>query len=293
MNVPALWYIVERMQGRIASQIRVLLGQPPLDQAQFDAPLSKQRRIIALRDAGRNASQSDEFRHGEWVEQHIADGWKYGETFNAAEKTHPNLVPWTQLKPEEQAKIRIFRIVAEATSEIDALMSNVPEDVAVGAVSGCGGHPVGPLGAAVSMGAIGPVGPVGEPVKMTPRQIASDRLDKEFVDYIRRYGQMPLSYLATDSTYAELERCGLLVHEKQACEKDDDRTYPPVIFGRIPVHRYCVEQRQDESGGCSYVVTPPYRSGFQPWRAGMWSLQVCPVVHLYDANELGNGFGPT
>jgi len=104
-------------------------------------------------------------------------------------------------------------------------------------------------------------GPPGDP--MTPKQTKLDALSDKLVRYITKHSKMPLSYLATDSDFKDLEKSGLLQYPKVACREGETCEDPPVIFGQIPVHRYSVEYslRTD----CC-VVLPPYDPGFQPWR---------------------------
>lgn len=111
-----MWLLIERMQGEIAGVLREMLGEPPYDQALFDAE-QRHRRIVALqREADAEGDAND--KHNRWIAQHEDDGWTYGPTFDPAAKTHPNLVPYDQLSPEAKAKIRIFSICAKYGSLI-------------------------------------------------------------------------------------------------------------------------------------------------------------------------------
>ncbi|HEY0323439.1 MAG TPA: RyR domain-containing protein [Pyrinomonadaceae bacterium] len=47
--------------------------------------------------------------HENWMREKLEDGWRYGETKDANAKTHPWLVPFEQLPPEQQAKDYLLR----------------------------------------------------------------------------------------------------------------------------------------------------------------------------------------
>lgn len=75
-----------------------------------EAPLWQQESAIsgvtfhlANPDAGDSAS------HDEWMRHKLADGWKYGSVKDAEAKTHPCIVPFEQLPPDQQFKDKLFR----------------------------------------------------------------------------------------------------------------------------------------------------------------------------------------
>ena len=107
-----VWTTLEAMQGQIAREIRVMLGEEQLDQKLFTQE-QRDRRIEALKKCAREAL-SDEDCHISWMKMHEEMGWVYGPEFNPARKTHPNMLPWEQLWPETRSKAKIFAIVAQA-----------------------------------------------------------------------------------------------------------------------------------------------------------------------------------
>ena len=56
-------------------------------------------------------------QHEEWMRHKIEDGWTYGKKKDAAAKTHPCIVPWDQLPPEQKIKDMLFRAVVEAAKD--------------------------------------------------------------------------------------------------------------------------------------------------------------------------------
>jgi len=55
-----------------------------------------------------------EASHEAWTAHKLADGWVYGPVKDPESKTHPCLVPFAELPPEQQAKDFIFRAVVHA-----------------------------------------------------------------------------------------------------------------------------------------------------------------------------------
>ena len=52
--------------------------------------------------------------HDSWSAEKVRDGWVYGEKKDPVAKTHPCLVPFDGLPPEQQAKDYIFGAIARA-----------------------------------------------------------------------------------------------------------------------------------------------------------------------------------
>lgn len=50
-------------------------------------------------------------QHDSWMADKIAQGWEWGSEKDAERKTHPCLVPFDQLPPEQQAKDHLFKAV--------------------------------------------------------------------------------------------------------------------------------------------------------------------------------------
>ena len=118
MNEHNVWKILEKMQGEIAGQIRILLGESAYDQRIFTDE-ERQRRIQAMKKCG-HQNTSDEVRHESWMKMHLDSGWVYGAEFDPQKKTHPNLLPWDQLPPSTKVKAKIFDIVSKAGVEMFA-----------------------------------------------------------------------------------------------------------------------------------------------------------------------------
>ena len=63
---------------------------------------------IANPDADASAS------HDSWMDQKVAEGWVFGEVKDAEKKTHPCIVPFGDLPPEQQLKDVLFKATVHA-----------------------------------------------------------------------------------------------------------------------------------------------------------------------------------
>jgi hypothetical protein len=52
--------------------------------------------------------------HSAWMRAKLATGWSYGPEKNPDLKTHPCMVPYDQLPPEQRAKDHLFKAVVQA-----------------------------------------------------------------------------------------------------------------------------------------------------------------------------------
>lgn len=67
---------------------------------------------VKFRLANPNAKESAQ--HDAWCADKIKDGWTYGPVKDAAAKTHPCLVDFDALPPEQKAKDVLFCAVVDA-----------------------------------------------------------------------------------------------------------------------------------------------------------------------------------
>lgn len=61
-----------------------------------------------------NPDAGDEASHENWLALKVQEGWVYGRPKNPDTKTHPCIVPFADLSPEQQFKDRLFRTVVHA-----------------------------------------------------------------------------------------------------------------------------------------------------------------------------------
>jgi len=117
-----VWEILEAMQGQIAAEIRVMLGEAALAQSLFTQE-QRDRRIEAMKKCAAE-STSDVERHESWMAMHREQGWQWGPEFDPAKKLHPNLLPWSELPESVKSKAKIFDIVAKAARSIEISLLN-------------------------------------------------------------------------------------------------------------------------------------------------------------------------
>jgi RyR domain len=57
------------------------------------------------------AGETPEQVHAAWVERLTAEGWTLGDGKDPLAKTHPCLLPWRELPPEQQVKDLLFAAI--------------------------------------------------------------------------------------------------------------------------------------------------------------------------------------
>jgi hypothetical protein len=86
-----------------------------------DAPdWQRESKIAAVSAISKGETITPEEQHKRWMCEKLEDGWKHGEIKDAAAKTHPCLVPYAELPPEQRAKNKIFRVVAIGLLQAEA-----------------------------------------------------------------------------------------------------------------------------------------------------------------------------
>ena len=79
------------------------------------APLWQKESVIAgARAVAAGTTKTPEEQHQAWMNHKIAEGWVYGPEKDNLLKTHPCLVPYSQLSEEDKRKDLIFRAVVKA-----------------------------------------------------------------------------------------------------------------------------------------------------------------------------------
>lgn len=61
-----------------------------------------------------NPGAGDSASHDNWMAEKVADGWVFGPVKDPEAKTHPCIVPFEALPPEQQFKDRLFRTIVHA-----------------------------------------------------------------------------------------------------------------------------------------------------------------------------------
>ena len=74
----------------------------------------RESAVNGVRHFIENPDAPDSAQHDAWCDDKYANGWVYGETKDAIKKTHPCLVPFESLPPEQQAKDVLFKAVCRS-----------------------------------------------------------------------------------------------------------------------------------------------------------------------------------
>ena len=95
-------------------------SQPPWE----DAPDWQRDSTVAGVQAVRNeTAKSPEEQHESWMALKISEGWVYGPIKDAEKKTHPCLLPYSELPDDQKLKDHLFRAVALACAGATAAAS--------------------------------------------------------------------------------------------------------------------------------------------------------------------------
>ncbi|MEV3895282.1 RyR domain-containing protein [Streptomyces anulatus] len=94
---------------------QVATGDPAVSPGWDEAPeWQRDAAVDGVRQALRGASAEE--LHESWLEFKRADGWTYGAVKDGAARTHPCLVPYAELPPEQRQKDTLFGAIVAALS---------------------------------------------------------------------------------------------------------------------------------------------------------------------------------
>lgn len=99
-----------------AARLAAIAAQAPVVPAVWEsreADFHSQFLAVIERQCGPQRSSSPEELHGSWVQAYLMNGWDYGEQYNISLRTHPDLVPYSQLGRLERDKDAVFVALCE------------------------------------------------------------------------------------------------------------------------------------------------------------------------------------
>ncbi len=109
---------LETLTAQIAHQANKAWCSYIGDDSQLDWPVAPNWAKTSACDGVRfhrdNPDAGDEASHENWLALKLEEGWVYGREKNPDLKTHPCMVPFRDLSPEQQFKDRLFRTVVHA-----------------------------------------------------------------------------------------------------------------------------------------------------------------------------------
>lgn len=86
-------------------------SQKPWDEAE---PWQRDSAILGVEFVLSHPAAGDSAQHDHWSDHKVREGWVWGPVKDSEAKTHPCLVPWSELPVEQQAKDRLFRAIVVA-----------------------------------------------------------------------------------------------------------------------------------------------------------------------------------
>lgn len=86
-------------------------SQLPFDEA---AEWQRTSAIQGVESVLNGTANTPEEQHQAWLNDKARDGWVYGDVKDAAQKTHPCMVPYSELPVEQRLKDHLFRAVVLA-----------------------------------------------------------------------------------------------------------------------------------------------------------------------------------
>lgn len=74
----------------------------------------KQSAIAGVKSIMKNPEITPEESHNEWMRLKLANGWAYGREKNVYKKTHPCMLPYSELPNEQKVKDELFGLVVRS-----------------------------------------------------------------------------------------------------------------------------------------------------------------------------------
>lgn len=92
--------------------VKALCGEEPAKPWDEASEMMKN----SVRDGVRKAIEGvpPEESHENWIRYKEAEGWVHGDTIDEDAKTHPCLVPYAELPPEQRLKDQVFTAIVQA-----------------------------------------------------------------------------------------------------------------------------------------------------------------------------------
>ena len=99
-----------------AARLAAIAAQAPIVPAQWDdreQDFRDQFTRVIERQCGEQRSKSPEELHGSWMQAYFANGWVFGTQYDPEKRTHPDLIPYTDLGELEKDKDAVFVALCE------------------------------------------------------------------------------------------------------------------------------------------------------------------------------------
>lgn len=86
-------------------------SQKPWDEAEG---WQRESAVKGVRFAMANPEAPPSAQHDAWLADKERDGWRYGDVKDADAKTHPCMVPYADLPPEQRVKDGVFKAIVNS-----------------------------------------------------------------------------------------------------------------------------------------------------------------------------------
>jgi hypothetical protein len=107
---------VARVIHAANAEMQAILGHDVISVPWFWEPLSVRRVTVNGVSQTRAHDLTAEENHNVWLRQKLAQGWVHGPEKDPERKTHPAMLPWDQLEPENRDQAELFTAVVRALS---------------------------------------------------------------------------------------------------------------------------------------------------------------------------------
>lgn len=77
-------------------------------------PWARESAVNGVKFHLENPEATPENSHESWMKEKIESGWVYGDVKDVEKKTHPCLLPYSELPLEQRAKDYLFKSVVES-----------------------------------------------------------------------------------------------------------------------------------------------------------------------------------
>lgn len=117
MSFPKDFIVDVELVARVCHEanrvLQIHAGEVPISHA-FDSASQDQKSSAAIGVHHALNGQTPEELHISWCETKEAQGWVYGPVKDEVEKTHPCLVPYSELPLNQKIKDHMFSAIVEA-----------------------------------------------------------------------------------------------------------------------------------------------------------------------------------
>lgn len=106
--------VIARVVHEAIRAFQLSLGEPAAATWDRAEPWERESTIEGVKFRLDHPEAPASAQHDQWMAEKQAAGWRYGAVKDADRKTHPSLVPYTELPESERRKDALFQAVIDA-----------------------------------------------------------------------------------------------------------------------------------------------------------------------------------